>query len=151
MSAGKDWVERARGLFATPKPEHFTDFNHCCECAEHDETLRSHDVETIGLSELGNAGWDPLCFCSAAGLRYYFPALVRLSLQSVDDDFYFEQLLFHLEYEWEQNRLLTGCNRHERQFVADFIAHMILDFPGQLDENQCQDTALRVHGLWAGN
>lgn len=62
-----DWVNKAKELFASPKPGHFTNYQHCDECAEHDETLRSTDVDTIGLGELGNPAWDPICFCSSEG------------------------------------------------------------------------------------
>jgi hypothetical protein len=44
------------------RPEHFTDFQHCCECAEHDELLRSRDLDTLRVEDVGNPGWDPLCF-----------------------------------------------------------------------------------------
>lgn len=60
---------------AVPRPEHFTDFTHCCECAEHDEALRSRDRASLRIEDVGNPGWDPLCFCSAEGIAYFFPAL----------------------------------------------------------------------------
>jgi hypothetical protein len=34
-----DWIQQATQLFNVPKPVHFTNYRHCCECAEHDETL----------------------------------------------------------------------------------------------------------------
>ena len=59
------------------KPDHFTNFSHCDECFTHDETLRKSNRETISRAQLGRSGWSPVGFCSAAGLMYYFPALVR--------------------------------------------------------------------------
>ncbi|VAX05467.1 hypothetical protein MNBD_GAMMA26-1571 [hydrothermal vent metagenome] len=38
-----DWVAKAKELFEMPKPEHFTNFTHCCECDEHDQTLLVSD------------------------------------------------------------------------------------------------------------
>jgi hypothetical protein len=61
------------------KPEHFTDYTHCDECLEHDETLRRGSRLTISRPNLGRPGWSPIGFCSAPGLMYYFPALVRYS------------------------------------------------------------------------
>jgi hypothetical protein len=55
-----DWVQQATQLFQMPKPAHFTNYRHCCECAEHDATLVAYDVNTIGVEQLGNPGWDPL-------------------------------------------------------------------------------------------
>ena len=151
VASSVDWVQESKKLFSAAKPEHFTDFQHCCECAEHDETLSASTVDTIGLTELGNPGWDPLCFCSAEGLEYYFPALVRLTLETVDNEaFYLEQLLFHLEYGGAENRLYQRSTGKQRDFVASFIAHVISEFPRQLDENMCADTALHTYELWSG-
>jgi hypothetical protein len=80
------------------RPEHFTNYTHCEECHEHDEVLCAHDVDTLALDDVGNPGWDPICFISPQGFAYYFPALARLALAPADDqnDQYLPQLLFHL-------------------------------------------------------
>lgn len=62
------------GFAGVGQPEHFTDFAHCCGCAERDELLRSRNRDTLKIEDVGNPGWDPLCFCSAEGITY-FPAL----------------------------------------------------------------------------
>jgi len=144
-----NWLKRAQEIFSGPRPQHFTNHTHCCECAEHDETLRNSDVDSIGLDELGNPGWDPLCFCSAEGLLYYAPAMIRLSLETVDGDFYFSQLLFHLDYEGTQNRFLNACSPAQRRFIGDFVSYMILTYPQQLDDCYDQDIALRVAEYWS--
>ena len=101
------------------------------------------------MRELGNPGWDPLCFCSAEGIEYYFPALVRLSLETAkNDEFYFDQLLFHLAYGGEENRFLLHCTSLQKEFVVAFIEYMIAVFPDQIEENMCADEALSVHELW---
>jgi hypothetical protein len=46
-----DWIQHAKRLFNVPKPEHFTNSRHCCECAEHDETLLAQDVNSIGIEQ----------------------------------------------------------------------------------------------------
>lgn len=92
-----------------PRPEHFTNFTHCSECAEHDETLRSHTPATIGLDQLGHPGWDPICFVSDAGFHYYMPALARLAVDSTAD--YLQQFLFHLGYCPERIEALNGEQR----------------------------------------
>ncbi len=66
----------------------------CEECEEHHRTLSSHDVDSITLEELGNPGWDPICFASDAAFLYYLPAMFRLAFE--DDGYYIYQLLFHL-------------------------------------------------------
>ena len=51
-----NWVEEAKILFYINKPAHFTNYEHCEECAEHDETLLSKTIDSIGLDEIGNEG-----------------------------------------------------------------------------------------------
>src|SRR3712207_1738759 len=105
-----DWKQRAKLIFNVPKPAHFGKYRHCCECAEHDETLSGSDVDSIGLEQLGNPGWDPLCFSSAEGLIYYMPALIRLTLDTIDDpqQVYLDQLLFHLIQDGAGNALVSA-------------------------------------------
>ena len=147
-----DWIKEAKEKFAVKKPLHFTDFEHCCECAEHDETLRKSSIDQIGIKELGNSGWDPICFCSAEGIEYYFPALVRLSLHTATEgDFYFEQLLFHLEYAGAENRFLKHCSSSQREFIAQFIDHMITTYPEEIEETMCTTDALNAYELWKNN
>ena len=148
-TSDRDWLEEAGRLFSVSRPAHFTDYRHCCECAEHDETLLANDIDTIGLTELGNPGWDPLCFCSGPGLLYYTPALIRLSLNTVEDDFYFSQLLFHLDYGGRDNRYLQACSDVQRKFIADFVDFMILTYTEQLSGSFDEDTALRVSEVWS--
>ena len=71
-----DLVREAMALFgSTPRPDHFTDYRHCCECAEHDETLRKQTLESLGCEHL-NPAWDPLCFISPEGFQYFFPGII---------------------------------------------------------------------------
>ena len=144
-----DWIKEAEKRFAVKKPRHFTDYEHCPECADHDETLRNCSIDQIGMQELGNPGWDPMCFCSAEGIEYYYPALVRLSLETATNgDFYFDQLLFHLEYGGKENRFFRHCSAAQKEFVADFIEHMIATWPDEIEEAMCATEALRTYELW---
>jgi hypothetical protein len=46
MATDQEIIDAVRLAFAAaPRPEHFTDLTHCCECAEHDALLASRDVE----------------------------------------------------------------------------------------------------------
>ncbi len=64
----------------------------CCECQEHNATLGSHDPDSITLKELGNPGWDPICFANNQAFAYYVPAMLRLAFE---DPYYIDQLVFH--------------------------------------------------------
>jgi len=131
-----DWIQEARRLFSVPKPAHFTNSRHCCECAEHDETLVASDVDAIGLEQLGNPGWDPLCFAAVAGLLYYMPALIRLTLETMDTphERYLDQLLFHLMRDGKDNDLVRACSQEQRAFLAEFLAHLMEQYSVQIDE-----------------
>ena len=80
-------VDGLTKVFASvERPEHFTNFEHCEECAEHDEVLRSRDLSTLSREDAGNVGWDPITFTSPQGFAYYFPALARLALEDPAQD-----------------------------------------------------------------
>lgn len=138
---------------AVPRPEHFTDFAHCCECAEHDETLRSRDRASLRIEDVGNPGWDPLCFCSAEGIAYFFPALARLALAGPagESGWYGEQLLFHLYYDYRDNRFYQYCLPSQRTAVAGFLAHLIDTRATLIDDHAGADEFLRCHELWCEN
>ena len=144
------WINKAKEIFRAEKPEHFTDFTHCEECAEHDQTLLQFDIDTIGLEQLGNPGWDPLCFCSPEGKIYYMPALIRLSLESIFDVYYLEQLLFHLEYEGFKNTFYQACSEPQRAFIVQFMAFLIANHAELLEQNLSVDEIFRVSEIWSG-
>lgn len=143
------WIEKARELFAVDKPEHFTNYLHCCECYEHDETLRCSTVDSIGLQELGNPGWDPVCFSSDGGKKYYMPAFVRLSLGTIHDEFYIDQFLFHLEGNGSRNDLFLSCSPEQRKFIVAFLEYVMQRYPEQIQSGYYADQILRVHDIWS--
>lgn len=144
-----DWINEAKRLFYAEKPEHFTDYNHCQECYEHDQTLRNADIDSIGMAELGNIGWYPLWFTDAEGVKYYMLALIRLALETIDDEFnfYFDQLLSHLEDELGE-KLRLACNQEQRRFIHRFVEFVISQYPKQLAEQLCEDEAQKVAEIW---
>jgi hypothetical protein len=76
-----DVLAAVRRAFAdVPRPERFTDCRHSSDRAEHEETLRAHTPDTISLEQVGNAGWDPICFVTIEGFKYIMPGLARLAL-----------------------------------------------------------------------
>ena len=147
-----DWNQQAKLIFKVPKPIHFGDYGHCCECAEHEQTLSASDVDSIGLQELGNPGWDPLCFCSAEGLVYYLPAMIRLSLDTIDSstESYLDQMLFHLIQDGEGNRLVNACSKQQRKFVAAFLEYLVDNHGPHIEAGVFStDDILRAYEIWA--
>ncbi len=144
-----DWERQAKLIFNVPKPTHFVNYQHFCECAEHDQTLLASDVDTIGLRELGNPGWDPLCFSSTEGLMYYMPALIRLTLDTMDNEAYVDQMLFHLMQDGMGNRLVGSCSKEQRDFVAGFLQYLIENYSSQIEVGAFSaDNIFRAHEIW---
>ncbi len=115
-----------RKIFAdAPRPDHFTNYIHCEECLEHDDLLRSKDVDTLGFAEIGNPGWSPVAFMTAEAMRYYFPALVRvaldLKLAGMPDNF-LGSLLFFLGNDDLKTFILF--NNEERKAVISLLNHL---------------------------
>ncbi len=111
------------------KPEHFTDYTHCDECSEHDNTLRGRTRETLRRKDLGNPGWDPLCFTTEEGIGYLFPALARFSFMPdghAQYGCYIDQLIWHLSYEGGNNRFFRWCNAQQRAAVFALLKHLSL-------------------------
>jgi hypothetical protein len=76
------------------------------------------------------------------------PALIRLSLETVNDQFYLGQLLFHLESDGENNHLFLSCTKEQRTLIASFVDHMIERYPNEIDKYGYTDEALRVYEIW---
>jgi hypothetical protein len=77
------------------------------------------------------------------------PALIRLSVETINDQFYFGQLLFHLEGDGEDNRLFLSCTEEQKRLIASFIDHMIVQYADQIDAHGYTDKVLRVHQIWS--
>ncbi len=145
----RDWKMQANILFQMEKPVHFTNYKHCDECAEHDETLRTAELQTIGLDELGNPGWGPICFCSDEGKRYLAPAFIRLTLDTLDNEFYLEQFLFHLQGDGIGNSYFDSCCMEQRTFIAEFLCYLLENYSELIDKNLCGDDLLRAYEIWS--
>lgn len=104
-----------------PKPEHFMDYAHCEEYAEHDELLRTRDGASLRIEDVGNIGWQPISACFPEGMAYYMPALARLALAEPTYNYgwYGDTLHIHLSHDGKENSFLQYCNLNQRKAVAD--------------------------------
>jgi hypothetical protein len=120
-------LELVRKAFSDcSKPEHFTEYGHCDECQDHDDVLRSRDVETLTIKDVGNSGWDPLCYTSAEGFAYFFPALARLALAEPTEPFgwYGPQLFFHLTHDGHCNRFIPHLSPGQKNAVVALLKYI---------------------------
>jgi len=133
------------------RPDHFTDYTHCAECAGHDGVLRSRDVHTLQIEDVGNPGWDPICFISSEGFTYYFPALARLTLAQPDyaHGWYGTQLLFHLVGDGNRNRRFLACTPEQRRAVVQFLQHLIETRAAVADNEGSTEELFQALEIWS--
>lgn len=124
----EQFINFINGLFVkVARPEHFTNFTHCSECLEHDETLQAYTVETLPLEPMNHSGWDPICFINSEGFQYYFPALVRLALTTPvteQEDSYIPQLLFHLSSLNKPVQHFSLFTQEQKEAVLALLHHI---------------------------
>lgn len=152
MTTDADILQKVQGAFAKcERPEHFADFTHCEECAEHDELLRSRDIYSLRIEDVGNPGWDPICFVSPAGFAYYLPALARLALAEPDQvhGWYGAQLLFHLCSDGRRNERLLNCTPPQRRVVVEFLQHLAETRASLADSELKSDELFQAIEIWS--
>ena len=151
MAIDHEIIDAVRHAFAAePRPEHFTDHTHCCECAEHDAVLARRDLDSLRLEDVNNAGWDPMCFVTAAGFRYYLPALVRLVFESAtSENWYLPQFLFHLTYDGPQNRRVICCSAAQQRAIVAVLWYVIETRPALIVLYGIEDDVQRALEIWS--
>jgi hypothetical protein len=151
MATDQEMIDAVRHTFAAePRPKHFTDHTHCCECAQHDAVLASRDVDSLRVEDINNAGWDPICFVTAAGFRYYLPALVRLALVSATaEDWYLPQLLVHLIGDGPQTRRVMCCTAGQRRAIVAVLWHVDETRPALIVRYRIEDDLHRALEIWS--
>jgi hypothetical protein len=141
-----DMSELVNRAFAdSPRPEHFTDYRHCSECAEHDDLLRSRNLETLAIEDINNGGWQPLCFLSPEGWRYYFSAFVRLTFANLQDSF-LEQFLFFLPRAADEDFSLF--NLDQRAAVRAFLYHVREQHMDLVEDERCESELQEAITAW---
>jgi hypothetical protein len=146
MKRKDELINEALILFPeTCRPDNFTDPEHCEECREHNETLLAATREEITFNELGNPGWDPICFINGDGFKYYFPAMVRLALKGSGDEYYITQFLFHIT----ENSSCTGFTLEQSQFVVEVLQYLLEKRSDELEMFLEADDVLNAIALWS--
>jgi hypothetical protein len=113
-------LEEVRVHFAQyPRPDGYINAGHCCECAEHYAELLDVPVDALAKEHVGDGAWDPTCFLTPEGFRYYFPALARIA--EADRD-WLEILTPRLSL-W----YVDAFTPDDRAFVRRLLEHWWLD------------------------
>lgn len=137
--------------FSLPRPEHFTDHTHCCECAEHDATLQAHGLETISMDEIGSPAWDPITFCQPAAFAYWMPALARHTLDAPHAHWgwYGDTLVQQLERDGPRNERWLHCTPAQRAAVVNLLEHVFSSRASLIQEYHLLHPFARVVEIWS--
>jgi len=142
-----------RAAFASvERPEHFTDHPYCSECAEHDETLQQHTLESLSYTEVGSAAWNPIVMCQPYAFAYWMPALARICLAPEDEywGWYGDILLrSDLRRDGPRNERWAYCTPEQRAAVAGFIEHVIDTRSELIKKYDMEHELLDVLGIWS--
>ncbi len=150
MSAHDDLVREATAVFASvQRPEHFTDYQHCCECAEHDETLSAYTPDTISREALGHAAWDPITFSTDTGFRYFLPALIRTALKQTGDEYYVDQFLSQLIRDGSRNSRWRACTSEQRAVVLKALHVLFEERLEEIEQNYDADRLMQAIDIWS--
>jgi len=152
VSSDASIIQTVQRAFAKRRrPEHFTDYAHCEECADHDAVLRSRDIYSLRIEDVGNPGWDPICYITPEGFAYYLPALVRLALAHPADqpDWYGAQLLRHLGSDGCSRERIRVCTPEQRRAVVAFLHHLVETRSHLADRCLRSDELCRAIGSWS--
>ena len=133
-----------------PRPQHFTNYLHCGECAEHNDLLSSRDRQSLRLEDVNNAGWDPICFITDEGFRYYLPSLARLALESsTSRGWYLPQLLFHLIGDGPQNRRVGCCSTPQKRAITALLWHVVETRRELISNYKIEEELQRAIEIWS--
>ena len=150
MKLHDEFLRKANKVFSkVQRPEHFTDYQHCCECAEHDDTLSAHTPDTITREALGHAGWDPVTFATDSGFRYYLPALMRMALTRTGDDYYIDQFLSQVIRDGPRNSRWRACTAEQRTVVRDALLLLLEQRLDEIEENYDADRLMQAIDIWS--
>ncbi len=150
MDLTEQLINEATKVFGkVQRPEHFTNHTHCCECAEHDGTLRQYTPDTITREALGHAGWDPMTFATDTGFRYYMPALIRIALTKTGDDYYIDQFLSQVVRDGPRNSRWEACTLAERAVVLKALRLMLEERTEEVDNWLDADRLMQAIEIWS--
>jgi hypothetical protein len=142
-------IERAFTVFQNvERPAHFTNFNHCCECREHDEVLLAGTPATISRSDLGTMAWDPITFTTGTGFRYYIPGLIRVVLTQTGDNNYYEQFLWHMASPDQVKERCPEITEEECEVISETLEYLLNHRTTEIDEECMADTLLAAVESW---
>ena len=117
-----NFIDESKVIFEIDRPKTFMDDpHHCEECEEVEKNAQEADIDTLTLKQAGDGYASFHCFLNETGFIYYFPALIRLCIETTMDDGYLHNFIFAITNDGKDNRILKHCSNKQREFVCQFI------------------------------
>lgn len=124
-------LEKLLAAFSSRRrPTNFTDYTHCHECADHNETLRSRDLDSLSFNDVGSVGYSPIGYISLDGFLYYLPALARLA-NATGDKYFLDTFLIYMENKEWRIALTTS----EREALVDYLVNLKISLADEIQKN----------------
>lgn len=146
-------IDEAKKVFEVPRPKYFmgTPPYHCEECEEVERKAQKNTPDTLTIQEAGDGYASLHCFLNTEGFLYYFHVFTRFSINpEVDDNTFFDNLLFAITYRRNQNEIYKACNQEQRELICKFIVWYQTEFP-EIIENYMLEEVEEAMNIWACN
>src|SRR5690242_17899206 len=109
--------------------------NHCDECSDHEAVMQAVTPQTITLKEIGNIGWDPVCYLTDEAFCYFMLGFARIALAKPGS--YLFQFFLHLNY--EPSSRIDAFNREQRRAVKQLVDYIGETMPDKVTANMIDD------------
>lgn len=145
-----DYFVEAKKVFNMPRPKVFMDNpHHCEECEEVEAKAQGSDPDSLTLEEAG-CGWATLHnFMNDTGFLYYFPAFIRLCIESDMENGYLDSFFFAVTHKGQKNSRLRACTYEQKKFVHDFMIWYRNAHPDLIQQWLVEDDVEQAIKLWA--
>ena len=143
--------ELAKKVFSEARPSQFVEnSNHCDECADVEKNAAKYDLDTVTANVAGGGYASFLSFLSDSAYKYYFPAFVRLCLESVgnEDNDFFPAFMFSLTYEGRENDRRNSFSKEQRQFVFQFLEKIEIEMKHEVWLWGCDEDMVEAKRIW---
>ena len=133
------------------RPEHFTNYTHCEECAEHDVTLQQCALHDIGSNQVGTISWNPISLLTTDAYGYVMPRLIELSLNlelNMADEFILFDWLIYITPGPENNRG-KGFSKKQRLVILNTLKYIEKQIWPGIDENYHEEILHDAISVWS--
>lgn len=143
-----NFFESAKTLFEAPRPAIFVHQpDHCLECQEAERNASNSTIEGMTLEQAGDGYANLLFFLNLEAYLYFFPAFIRLCLESISSDQpdFVETFLFDLT---DGVSMVDKLSSEQNAFIAKFLDQLQDELESRLQDWYLSDEITQAKLLW---